>query len=86
MSNEYTFDVEYDSIDCTYILTVYDPDSDEVVDEYYELEDAQDVVNVLIGDFGVIPTEETINDITSLSMYEDNEDDIEYEYEDEYEE
>jgi hypothetical protein len=44
-----------------------------------------DVVNVLIDDFGVIPTEETINDITSLSMYEDNEDDIEYEYEDEYE-
>ena len=74
MSNEYTFDVEYDSIDCTYSLTVYDEETGEVEDEYYELEEVQDVVNILIDDYGVIPSEETIQDIAVLSMQDDDED------------
>jgi hypothetical protein len=78
MSNEYTFDVEYDSIDCTYSLTVYDEETGEVEDEYYELEEVQDVVNILIDDYGVIPSEETIQDITVLSM-QDDDDDLEME-------
>jgi hypothetical protein len=38
------------------------------VDEYYELEDVNDVINTLIDDFGVTPNEETINDIKQLAI------------------
>jgi uncharacterized protein YpuA (DUF1002 family) len=77
----YTFDVEYDPIDNTYSVTAFDADTDEVVDEYYGLEDIDDVVNTLVDDFGVTPTDEMINDIKQLAIDsaedEDNFDDEE---------
>jgi uncharacterized protein YpuA (DUF1002 family) len=77
----YTFDVEYDPIDNTYSVTAFDAETDEVVDEYYGLEDIDDVVNTLVDDFGVTPTDEMINDIKQLAIDsaedEDNFDDEE---------
>ncbi|MBX0313080.1 MAG: hypothetical protein JHC31_15170 [Sulfurihydrogenibium sp.] len=64
----YTFDVEYDPIDNTYSVTAFDADTDEVVDEYYGLEDIDDVVNTLFDEFGVMPTDEMINDIKQLAI------------------
>jgi hypothetical protein len=64
----YTFDIEYDPNDNTYSVTAFDAETDEVVDVYYGLEDIDDVINTLFDEFGVMPTDEMINDIKQLAI------------------
>jgi division protein CdvB (Snf7/Vps24/ESCRT-III family) len=63
----YTFDVEYDPIDNTYSVTAFDAETDEVVGEYYGLEDVDEVINTLVDEFGVTPDDEMIDNIMQLA-------------------
>lgn len=78
MPTNYAFDVEYDPFLYSYSLTVFYPDSEDLVGEYHGLEDVDEVVDILTNKFNITVNPETIDYFNSLqcddTIYEDDDD------------